>query len=109
MATSKPAQTASTPATTATTPATNSSSSTSAFVEPLLAPSKSANKRLYTRLDFNTEQEEQLIEFVRENQALYNPINSLYKNKNYRDHLWVEFGGKIGKSGKYSCSSHIKI
>lgn len=57
-------------------------------------------KRMYTRLDFSSEQEEQLIDFVKCNAALYNPKDELYKNKMYRNRLWLEFGNTIGKSGK---------
>lgn len=54
------------------------------------------DKRTYTRLDFTTEHEEQLIEFVKANEALYNPSDSLYKNRNHRDHLWAEFAVGLG-------------
>lgn len=57
-------------------------------------------KRAYTRLDFSVEQEEQLIEYVKEHPALYNPKNSLYKNKTYRDRLLAEFGVQIDKTGE---------
>lgn len=55
-----------------------------------------AAKRSYTRLDFSVEQEEKLIEFVKENPALYDPSNEHYKNRTYRDRLWTEFGITIG-------------
>lgn len=59
-----------------------------------------AAKRSYTRLDFSIEQEEKLIEFVKQNPALFDPSNELYKNRTYRNRLWVElgitFGGKTG-------------
>lgn len=56
-------------------------------------------KRTYTRLDFSLDQEEELIDFVKINPALYNPKEPFYKNKMYRDRLWAEFGEKINKSG----------
>lgn len=58
-------------------------------------------KRNYTRLDFTLEQEEDLIEFVRENPALYNPKEAQYKNRNYRDRLWNEYGERINKTGEF--------
>lgn len=66
------------------------------------ASNKAGSKRSYTRLEFTIEQEEQLIEFVKENPALYDPKDTQYKNKNFRDRLWNEFGNKIEKSGKFS-------
>lgn len=56
-------------------------------------------KRTYTRLEFSLENEEQLIDFVKENPALFNPSNEHYKNKTYRDRLWKEFAETIDKSG----------
>lgn len=65
-----------------------------------------ATKRTYTRLDFSVEQEEQLIDYVKGNPALYNPKDVQYKNKNYRDRLWTEFGSTINKSGKKCRCAH---
>lgn len=59
----------------------------------------SSNKRSYTRLEFSLEQEEQLIEFVKANAPLFNPKDSHYKNKMYRDRLWNQIGDKFGKPG----------
>lgn len=60
----------------------------------------SAKKRTYKKLDFSLEQEEQLIELVKENPALYDPRDLEYKNKKYRDRLLNDFGATIGKTGK---------
>lgn len=60
---------------------------------------QTTSKRTYTRLEFTLEQEEQLIEFVKANPVLYDPIDAQYKNRNYRDRLWNEFGTRIEKSG----------
>lgn len=57
-------------------------------------------KRAYTRLDFSVEQEEQLIEFIKDNPILYNPKDPGYKNRTYRDRLLAEFGSGINKSGE---------
>lgn len=65
------------------------------------ATNNTTNKRTYTRLAFSLEQEEELIEFVKENAALYDPKDMQYKNKNYRDSLWNEFGKKTIKQVKY--------
>lgn len=59
----------------------------------------SSHKRSYTRLEFSLEQEELLIEFVKANSPLFNPKDSQYKNKMYRDRLWNQIGDKFGKSG----------
>lgn len=61
---------------------------------------ETTTKRTYTRLDFTLEDEEQLIDFVKSNPALYDPKSPHFKNKMYRDRLWLEFGNKIQKSGK---------
>lgn len=60
---------------------------------------QSTSKRTYNRLDFTLAQEEQLIDFVKSNPALYNPKEPLYKNRMYRDRLWGEFGDSISKTG----------
>lgn len=57
-------------------------------------------KRTYTRLEFTSDQEERLIDFVKSNSPLYNPKDALYKNKSYRDRLWDEIGNQLEKSGK---------
>lgn len=59
------------------------------------------SKRTYTRLDFSLENEEHLIDFVKQNPALFNPSNEHYKIKTYRDRLWEDFGATIDKSGDY--------
>lgn len=56
-------------------------------------------KRAYTRLEFTTDQEEILIDFMKSNPPLYNPKDALYKNKSYRDRLWDDIGHKLEKSG----------
>lgn len=57
-----------------------------------------AAKRTYTRLEFSLEQEENLIDYVKLNPVLYNPKDSMYKNKMYRDRLWDELGEQLNKS-----------
>lgn len=64
-----------------------------------MASEETKTKRNYTRLEFSLENEEQLIEFVKENPALFNPSHEHYKNKTYRNRLWEEFGATIEKSG----------
>lgn len=59
-----------------------------------------APKRVYNRLDFTIEQEEQLIEFVRTHPAIFNPKDSSYKNKGHRDRLFADFGQQISQLGK---------
>lgn len=64
-----------------------------------MANEPTTSKRTYTRLDFNVEQEEQLIDFVKGHPALFDPKNDQYKNRSYRDQLWIQFGSTINKSG----------
>lgn len=56
-------------------------------------------KRAHTRLEFTRTQEEEIIDYVKLNPALYNPNVPLYKNKMYRDRLWEELGAKWNKTG----------
>lgn len=72
----------------------------SPFSSFLLTEMEPAPKRTYNRLDFTLEQEEKLIEHVKSNPALYNPKDSLYKSRTYRDRIWEDFGVTIGKSGE---------
>lgn len=58
-------------------------------------------KRAYTRLEFTTDQEERLIDFVKSDPPMYNPKDALYKNKSYRDRLWDDIGQKLEKSGMH--------
>ena len=67
----------------------------------------STSKRNYTRLDFNLEQEEKLIEYVKDHPALFDPRDSQYKSRTYRDHLWAEFASSINKTGKQMFSFFI--
>lgn len=57
------------------------------------------SKRAYTRLDFSLEQEERLIDLVKENPCLYDPKDALYKNRSYRDQQWIKIGQAIDKPG----------
>lgn len=69
--------------------------------------SQSSSKRTSNRLDFTLDQEEELIDFVKLNPALYNPKNAHYKNKMYKDRQWLELGTKINKTGMcFSSISH---
>lgn len=82
---------------------TSGSTNTNTKITTPSKPSTSkiaATKRTYKKLDFSFEEEEQLIEFVKDNPALYDPKDIQYKNKNYRDRLYNDFGATIEKSGK---------
>lgn len=64
-------------------------------------------KRTYVRLDFSSEQEEKLIEYVQSHSVLYNVKDEMYKNKQYRDRLWGEFGDTINKPGIFRIEFQI--
>lgn len=67
-----------------------------------------AAKRVYTRLEFSLEHEEELIDFVKLNPALFNPKNPHYKNKMFRDRLWQDIADKLKKNGNcFSCIVHV--
>lgn len=74
-------------------------SSSNLSISDMSEKEKSTAKRTYTRLEFDSEQEEKLIEYVKEHPVLYNPKDGKYKNKSYRDRLWDKFGTTINKSG----------
>lgn len=59
-----------------------------------------ASKRSYTRLEFTKEEEEQIIDFVKQNPLLYDPRNPNYKNRTSRDKLWNDIATSLNKSGK---------
>lgn len=64
-------------------------------------------KRQYVRLEFSSEDEEKLIEYVRENPVLYNVKHPKYKMKQYRDRLWNEFGDTVNKLGFINIPSNV--
>lgn len=65
-------------------------------------PSK---KRQYNRLDFSLEDEDTLIDFVKQNPALYDTKNQNHKNRLMKDQLWNKIGEKIGQTG--TIKTHI--
>lgn len=52
-------------------------------------------KRVYTKLPFSSEDEEKIINFVRENAELYDPKNGEFKNKGHKDKLWSDFANTL--------------
>lgn len=56
-------------------------------------------KRVYTRLEFTREEEEQIISFVKLHPELYNLKHSDYKNKIKKDQLWNDLGITMNKKG----------
>lgn len=50
-----------------------------------------SQKRVYTKLAFSLEDEEKIINFVKENAELYDPKNGEFKNKSHKDKLWNDF------------------
>lgn len=65
-------------------------------------------KRTYQRLEFSDETENEIIDFVKQHQELYNPKDKNYKNKIHRDGLWNEIGEKIGKTGTLKYTYFLK-
>lgn len=59
-----------------------------------------SGKKIYNRNVFTTEEEEILIDFVREHNFLYNPKEKLYKNITARSVCWKEIGGILKKNRK---------
>lgn len=59
-----------------------------------------SSKRTYTKIDFTLEKEESLINFVKENEPLFNPRHELYRNRIHRDNLWLEISLVLEKSGE---------
>lgn len=59
-----------------------------------------ASKSSYTRLEFTKEEEEQIIDFVKQNPLLYDLRNPNYKNRTSRDKLWNDIATSLNKSGK---------
>lgn len=58
-------------------------------------------KRVYTKLSFSLEEEEKIINFVKEHAELYDPKNKEFKNKGHKEKLWNDFAVTLenGTSG----------
>lgn len=63
--------------------------------------SGNGTKKTYTRNVFTLEDEETLIDFVRERACLYNPRDKLYKNITARANCWKEIGEILRKTRKF--------
>lgn len=59
-------------------------------------------KREYRRIQFSSEDEEALIEFVKTNQELYDPKHELYKNRDRKTQLWQKIASDLNKTGKFN-------
>lgn len=57
------------------------------------------NKK-YTKLNFSSEDEQKLIDLVRDEQCLYNVRHPQYKKFSYRQRKWDSIGEKLSKSGE---------
>lgn len=65
-------------------------------------------KRAYHKLDFSLEEEESLIDFVKQNNVLYNPKHRDYKNKMFRDRIWEDIAATLKKTGNIlACTVHV--
>lgn len=53
----------------------------------------------YTKSSFSSEEEEALIDFVREEPCLFNPKHEQYKNFQYRKRKWIFIGSQLNKTG----------
>lgn len=51
--------------------------------------------------NFTSQQREQLIDFVKSNEALYKVSHPEYKNTEKKDRLWLEIGTLLNKKGKF--------
>ena len=52
-------------------------------------------KRVTQRPTFSSEQDESLIEYVREAEALYDFNNKKYSDNNYKNLIWKQIGEKL--------------
>lgn len=59
-------------------------------------------KRNYIKLDFTLEEEDQIIDFVKQHPLMYNPKEPGYKEREKKDRLWNDLGEKLNKPGVYS-------
>lgn len=71
------------------------------------ASKKNDKKRSYTRLEFSAQDQETIINFVKEHRILYDPKHEDYKNKFKRDQLWNKLGTSIEKTGKLNSLKRI--
>lgn len=70
---------------------------------------KSKRKKVnYRRIDFRPEEEEQLIELVKDSPLLYSPINTEYKDRNLRGKAWDNIGKTLAKPSE-DCKKNGKI
>lgn len=51
-------------------------------------------------IDFSREEEELLINLIKERSAIYDPKDENYKNGQYRSLQWIEISDIMNKSGK---------
>lgn len=54
----------------------------------------------YTKLNFSSEEEQTLIDLVRDEPCLYNVRHPQYKKFSYRKRKWDFIGGKLSKTGE---------
>lgn len=54
----------------------------------------------YKKLTFSPQEEETLIDCVRDEPCLYDPKHDQYKNIQYRRRKWNYIGDRVGRTGK---------
>lgn len=54
-----------------------------------------SQKRAYNKLSFSSEDEETIINFVKEHAELYDPKNKKFKNKGHKDKLWSDLAHSL--------------
>lgn len=57
----------------------------------------SSKKRKYNKIKFSPEDEETLIDMVKENAELYNPRHEKYKDKHHKDRIWLDIAKQMNK------------
>lgn len=61
----------------------------------------SQKKRKYKKIELTEEEEETLIDLIKNNEELYNVRHEKYKNKHHKDRLWLEIAENMNKPGEY--------
>lgn len=63
------------------------------------------------KVKFSLEDEEKLIEFVKNNEILYNVRNKKFRDTEAKNRLWLELATEMGLEGEYlsSCMNFILL
>lgn len=66
---------------------------------PAAAVSQASSSAPHQR--FTAEEDEKIIDLVRENECLYNLAHKMYKNNDFKHRLWCELADKLNRDGEY--------